>query len=244
MNSAVIRKLIFLKVLRGRALPICAVVILLYGVISRWVLDQNPDSTVHARFLLNLGLTLSVVLSRIVTLILASTHLAVDIEARTVYPLLARPISRQRFLLEVWGAMTLIGSGLLLLLSLLALLVTPSIPGTSVVTLLQHLLVQVPALAAITAIGMALSLVMAPGGALVVTGFLTFFGGMITTVSGPSALVPRFLPQLDLCNLATRFTAGMSAMPPLEYGALWFHALLWSLIGLTVSSVAFERRAL
>ncbi len=244
MRKGVIQNVIWIKLLRGRAIPICAVVVLLYVLVARWLLSQHPDSEAQTRFLLNVGLTLAVILPRIVTLILSTTHLPAEIESRTLYPLLARPVSRNRFLWELWTAMTLAGTVMMLMCSLLALLITPSVQGPDLATLLQHLVLQAAALGTVTAIGMALSLLMPQAMAVSVGLVLTFTGGLIATAWGPTGAWAHILPQVDLCNLATRYTTGMPPMAPLQYGSLWLHCILWSLMSLWICSERFLRRAL
>jgi len=244
MRKGVIQRMIWIRLFRGRAIPICAVVVLLYVIMARWTVSQNPDSEAQSRFLLNLGLTLAVILPRIVTLILSTTHLPAELESRTLYPLLARPVPRSRFLWELWSAVTLAGTAMMLVCSGIAMVVTPSVAGPEGATLLQHLILQAAVLGTVTAIGMALSLLMPQAMALALGLTLTFLGGLIATAWGPVSWWPHLLPQVDLCNLATRYTTGMSPMPTLQYGSLWLHCVIWALLSLWICRHRFLRRAL
>lgn len=55
-------------------------------------------------FLLNLGLSLSVYAAHLLGLLSAARQVPADLEARTLYPILAKPVSRGQYLIGKWFA--------------------------------------------------------------------------------------------------------------------------------------------
>ncbi len=213
----------------------------LVAISARVIGIENPAS---GTFMLNLGISLSSIFAQMLTLIVSVRQFPDEIEQRTLYPLLAKPLERGTLLLGKWIACTAGGTAVFALFFLIAWLASPHMEAYVPGTLLQHLLLQPLALAWVAALGIACSLSLPRGLSLLASGALVFAGGALCRVLQEKTALAHLLPRLDALNLATRYTDGIAPLPPAAWVAGFLYALLWTVACLGASHLLFRRRPL
>jgi ABC-type transport system involved in multi-copper enzyme maturation permease subunit len=206
-------------------------------------LTGSTDPTA-ATFMLNLGLSLSVLFSHLLTVLLAGRQLPDEIENRTLYPLLARPISRRELLLGKWLASGLAGLFSLVAFVLLTWIVTPPAASMSGGMGLQFMLALPFSLFWASAMAILLSLWLPRASALSAALVLVFLGQRVSTWLADMPILANLFPRVGALNLATRFTDGAPPLAGTEYLALLAYAGLWILICLMLADAHFSRRSL
>ena len=201
------------------------------------------DTPATGTFLLNMGLTLAVVLSQLVTLLLAARQIPDELERRTLLPLLARPVRRSDVLAGKWAACVLTGSALFAVTALPVLLLAPRLEPCAAGTLLQALALHLLSLAFIAALATACSLGLprAPG---VFLAAALAFGATPLVRAARSCPLVFALPDPGRVNLVARYTDGIAPLPAADFLLLAFYAVLWTALLLGGAARAFQRRPL
>lgn len=226
---------------------IVAFFFLLVALAIRLVGIENPST---ATFVLNLGLTYCGYAAHFMVIILAARGIPADIENRTIYPILAKPVQRSTYILGKWFASGLFGSVAMLGLFLLVWIPTPKLEEMSSLLLLQTLLLQSLSLFALSALSLLGSLVLPQAVGFILVTIITFFGGKISGLLnaqfpiGFLRPVYHLIPDFTVLNLWTRYTDGIDPVSPAVFLACLVYALL--LIGgcLGFSIALFDRRPL
>jgi ABC-type transport system involved in multi-copper enzyme maturation permease subunit len=219
---------------------IFAVLLLAFLGAARWVGLERPAS---GTFLLNLSLTLALYGAQLVTVLVAARQFPEEIEHRTLYPLLARPIRRRQMVLAKWAACSCMGIGLAAVLVLPVLLLVPKLEPYSLHTLFQLLGLQPFALMTSAAIAMALSLLL-PRGLALAAALGVVFGADLILRLGARLPVVHLLPDPMRLNLTLRYTDGIGPLPAAGLLSLMLAAGLWTLAMLLLADYRFTRRAL
>jgi ABC-type transport system involved in multi-copper enzyme maturation permease subunit len=253
-QTKLIARAVFLELLRKRDLY---VVFLLMGVFVIGALFVNIvgiENAATATFLLNLGLTLAYYAAHILTLLLAARQLPNEIENRTLYPLLAKPVERRTVLLGKWAACSLAGIGVFLALGLVGVLPVPRRETFDNLLLMQAFVLIPCSLALLSALAIALSLLFTRGITLLILGLLLALGGQWTgivehTVPGDAArravhLLLLYVPDFSRFNLITRYTDGIGALAGGEWLGMILYAVIFTAAALALAARTFERRAL
>lgn len=195
-------------------------------------------------------------LSTIVAVLTASRVLPEEIHNRTLYPLLARPVSRFDLLVgKLLGAIlvTWIAFGILATLTALAL---ASFHVHFEPIMLQYVVAKLMGLALVCALALTLSVYMTPAAAATM-GFILAFGsnmvsrGLILGFAGASEvqqfcfkLVNGLLPQVSLFDFGARAAnVGWAPVPWWVLGALAGYLVVYGGALLTLSWVRFRRQA-
>ena len=205
-------------------------------------------------FLLNLGMTLAVHAAHVLTLLLAARQVPDELENRTLYPLLAKPVRRDTLLLAKWLACALCGSLVLGVLMLLGWGPAPRLETYSALTLFQALALLPLSLALLAALALALSLFVPRGTALLAAGGLYFAGPPLLALlhdraAGvaqpvPLAWLAAYLPDFAKLNLVTRYTDGIGPLPASTFTGLAAYAAVFTIVLLTAAICRFRRRPL
>lgn len=208
-------------------------------------------------FVKDLAVSVLGAFSTIVAILTSTRILPEEIKQRTLYPLLARPISRLDLLIgKLLGAVlvTWLAFGVLSLLTAFALL---QFRVSFEPIMLQYLLAKAMGLALMCAFGVTLSVYMTPAAAAT-TGFIFTFGsaiivrGMTSAYDGTSEamqmvfkFVNAILPQFTLFDLGGRAAnIGWGPVPLWVMGFLFGYLLLYA-SGLTaIAWTKFNRRAI
>lgn len=215
---------------------------LLFGFLlsARWVGLEKPAS---GTFLLNLSLTLVCAIAHLMTLLLAARQFPSELEQRTLYPLLARPIPRHHVVIGKWVASAFMGIGLLFVLVLPILLIVPKLEFYDTRTLVQLLVLQVPALTTTAAIPIACSLLL-PRALSTSLSLLIVFGTNYLIHFGQRLPVLFLLPNPGRLNLIVRYTDGIGPLSATQLGALFLAGVLWTAALIWIATQRFERRML
>lgn len=244
---------VILELLRRKDLYVLATFMLLFvlGVgVARIVGIENAAT---ATFLLNLGLMMASFSAHVLTLLLTARQIPDELDNRTLYPLLAKPLERRHLLAGKWGAATLSGILVYGCLFLMAWGFTPKMDSYHPVLLLQLLMLQAVSLGMLAALALCGSIFLPRAVNLVLLGTVLFGGdgivGLIRTQLGKAGerwidLLLGYVPQFGRLNLTVRYTDGMGPLAAGEFAAAVACALLFAAFFLQLASWQFERRSL
>lgn len=248
-----VARAVFMELARKRDLHIVGLLFGLFiagALVARLIGIDKPSV---GTFLLNLGLSLAYWCAHLLTLLLAVGQLPGEIENRTLYPLLAKPVSRTTVLLGKWIACSLAGCGLFLVLGLATWSSAPKLESYEPALLLQMLLLIPFSTALLAALAILCSLVWTRGVSIVLLGVLLFAGHHITgflTRSAPAAvrgLIGRlllYLPDFSKLDLITRYTDGIGPVSAAQFSGLVLYASLLLAVSLLLAAGLFARRPL
>ena len=213
-----------------------------------------------ATFLLNLGLFLAQALAQIVTLLVAARQIPGEIETRTLYPLLAKPVTRPQYVVGKWLAATLAGVGCLVVLVLMAWVPFVAFVPRALVekchgaTLLQGIGLQALALAALSAMAMLFSLLMPKVLNIVVSALIVVEGGTVAAFlrnramghAGESAVrwFTSYIPDYGYLNLAQAYTDGVPALDWLNMAFRASYGCVLAFFCLALALWVFQRKPL
>lgn len=238
----------FIELLRRRDIYVLLILMSIFsaGMLLARVVGVTDAAT--SAFLLNLGMTMAQYFAHVLALLMAVRGLSAERENRTLFSLLACPVSRTAILAGKWLASWLGGLTVFLVLLLLAWIPAPKIEEPDRLLLVQTLVLQVLSLGLITALGLWLSLFMPHSLALIVTGGWYFAGHiLIGFVKGGGAVhswLSAYLVDFNRLNLVTRYTDGIAALDPLTLAGLMLYAMLFMAVFLVTGTVTFHRRPL
>ncbi len=185
----------------------------------------------------------------------AARQLPEEIQRRTIYPLLARPITRWQLLVGKFAAawitcvVTFVTLSLVVLLLLLALRMPPGW------IFLQYLLVRSLGFLWLCGFVICLSTYLSPAGALTVGMLLTLGAGVFTRtlmfVDGTSPVmkvlltpVYAFLPQYSLFDLTKKMVYGWEPIHPLAIAGLALYGAAIAFFWLRIAWLRFRRQAI
>lgn len=208
-----------------------------------------------ATFLLNLGATLAGMCAHILTGLTAARQIPNEIESRTLYPLLAKPIERAEYLLGKWLATGACGCIVWITLFTLAWLAVPRPPGTySFPLLLQMISLQCLSLFLLSALGLWLSLLVPQGVNIVLLTLIVGFGGKAVnfisarysgeSMTGIVEWFLRYFPSFADLNTITRYTDGIGPIAATQFAGLLFAGAIFTAAALMAAAHTLERRPL
>lgn len=207
-------------------------------------------------FLKDAALTVVHLVSTLLAVLFAARQVQEEVAHRTVYPLLARPISRADLIIgKFLGAWAL--STLSLLLFAGIALGTLWYHGLGVgVIFWQYLLVRVFGLALVCALTLTLSLFITSGATITVALLLAVggatFAQAVLLLDGTAGRAAQallrasyyVLPHLDLFDLGRKVAYGWKPVAPWVIWALFVYAALYSALLLAIGAWRFKRQAL
>lgn len=208
-------------------------------------------------FVKDLAVTVLGVFGSIIAVLTSCRVLPDEVKNRTLYPLLARPITRFGLVLgKFLGAVAVSWIAFLLLATLTAVaLAIFRVPFEPI--MLQYLVAKMMGLVVVCALSMALSVLMTPSAAAT-TGFILVFGSSMIVralVMGYDAASPagkgvfKFLsaalPQLNLFDLGGRATYfGWGTVPMWVMAALFGYMAVYSSAMIGLAWARFRKQAL
>lgn len=207
-------------------------------------------------FFKDVALTIIGLLSTVIAILFSARQIAEEVSRRTVYPLLARPISRGDLLIgKFLGAYALSVFAMLLFAGVCALcLALYKIPLGLI--FLQYLLLRTFALGVLCALTIMLSLFMTPQATttialLIAVGSSTFSSTIKLLYPGTEgakqsllAAVYYIVPQLNLFDMSKKVSYGWSAAPTWSIGFLFLYAAAYCALFLFIGTLRFKRQAL
>lgn len=207
-------------------------------------------------FLKDVALTVVNLLSLVLCILFAARQIPEEVSRRTVYPLLARPIGRGDLLFGKFLGAFIISSITLLLFAAIASGALYAYGLSLGAIFWQYLLLRVFALGLITALTMALSLVMTPSATvtialLLTAGSATFSQALLLlygdTSDGGKRMMEASLyvfPHLDLFDLKTKVSYGWKPIGAGWIVLLGVYSALYSALFLALGGWRFRRQAL
>lgn len=234
-----------LEVWRRQDVWILTLLMGMFTVVALGARISGDTTAATGTFMLNLGMSLAVLFAHVLTVLLAVRQFPNEIENRTLYPLLAKPLSRDSLLAGKWLACWAGGVMTFLAFHLVALVVSPASEPISGVLHVQHLLAQGISLSWAAALGIALSLCL-PRALALGAALLGVFAGeaLFRWLEGRLPAVSQLLPRFGSLNLATRLTDGIEPLGLTGIVGLLMYGTLWTLLSLSVARACWIRRSL
>lgn len=195
------------------------------------------------KFYRETALQLMGISTALTVIVLATRQLPREFEHRTIYPLLARPVSRFTFLMGKTLAAWIAGLCVYLCLLLPVMVLVPRLEPNHTGTFWQMFTLAVPGLGLTAALGLALSLFL-PKSLATGIGAVLLFGAATMANWRWIGQILHALPSSAKTNLTLRYTDGAPPMAGSDFLLMLLYVLLWTLILLTVSVRGFNRRAL
>ncbi|MEZ0327620.1 MAG: ABC transporter permease subunit [Fimbriimonas sp.] len=206
-------------------------------------------------FLKDLAAGVLSVASTIVAVMISTRLLPDEIRQRTLYPLLARPVSRLDLLLgKLLGAIAVSWFSFLMLALLTGVaLLMFRVPFELV--MLQYLFVKMMGLAMVCALGLTLSTFMTPAAAATLTMILAFASAMISRAlymagSGQPSMtwlykiVNGVVPQVHLFDLGALATYSWPPLSTAVVSILFAYGLVYSAGLMSLAWLKFRREAI
>jgi ABC-type transport system involved in multi-copper enzyme maturation permease subunit len=237
------------------------VVLILLGIYLAGImilrLTGGIDSVEMQRFVMGLGLTLSASFAAVLVATFAGRQLPEEFENRTLYPLLAKPVSRGEVLLGKFLGVLTIGVASLLLFTLFCWIPVPKLADQNTVLLVQALFLRTVSLAMLAALVLALS-VRLPGLLAAGIGLLwwflgpaliSFFSNQLSRTSGPRAAsaVERVLDVLGdfvAFDMLEAYTRGIAPLSLLEFVVITAYGFVFLVLFYSIAQLAFLRKPL
>ena len=206
-------------------------------------------------FMRDVAFTVISLFATLLAVIVAARQIPEEVQRRTIYPLMARPISRWQLLLGKWVAASLAAVLAFVLLAALARILLACF-GVPVATIFwQYVLLKCIGLVWLCALTVALSVLMTHGATVVLSLILAIGSGAFTRSmllyhsetgawSGLFNVLYGLLPHYDFFDLGRKVTYGWDPVPGWVLGYLAGYALLASLVWLGVGWLRFRRAAL
>lgn len=227
------------------------VLLLLMGVFLLTLLAVTVVGIEHpstGTFLLNLGMSLAVYAAHVMTLLLMARQIPDEVEQRTLYPLLSKPLDRDTLLLGKWAACAACGALVLGILLLLGWVPAPRMETYHPGTLAQTLCLLPLSLGLLASLALLLSLVLPRAMALAAGAALYFGGGHVIAFleqrAPTAAWLGRYLPDFSKLNLVTRYTDGIEPVAAGTFLGLCAYAVAFSAAFLALATWIFRRRPL
>lgn len=196
-------------------------------------------------------------LSTIVAVVTACRVLPEEEKNRTLYPLLARPISRFDLIMGKWLGAVLVSWVAFLSLSVVSCFGLLIFHVPLELLMLQYVIAKLMGLALICAVGLCLSVYMTPAAATTLAFVLSFGTTMITRAMTMAAstspggnktgyqLITAALPQFSLFDFGSRVAnTGWGLVPLWVFGVLAGYLAIYSSAMLYLSWAKFRRKAI
>ncbi|MDI6844373.1 MAG: ABC transporter permease subunit [Anaerosomatales bacterium] len=168
-----------------------------------------------------IALAVTFVASLVVTLGLSVTRVPSEVERRTVYAVLARPVARWQYLVGTWlGTFTMVGV-LVGAFAAVDVAVGAAVYGTWLWKLAIGALGIWLEMGVVAAFGIAVSTVVSPVTAIVAEAAFLFVGHSKATLAGEEGALAlkAFYPSLDAFNVVAPVTHG-NGVPPLYLASM------------------------
>ena len=245
---------VMLELLRRKYLHVMGALVGIFCIGAIGIRLAGVDGAIVAGFVLNLGLSIAYGLAHMVTLLLAIRQLPDEMQNKTIYPILGRPVSRWEVLLGKWAASALAGMIAYVLFVLMVCLATPGVDGTSGLLFGQMVMLHLLSIGLVAAQSVMMSLLVPKGMAVLVVALSVFGSGTIiglvksvvagSLMDGVVQWLLLYLPDFGRLNLVTRYTDGMLSLGgPMVLGLILYAAVHIS-VCLSIGFLLFRRKSL
>lgn len=253
-SAGLIARGVWIESLRQKDILALVVLMGLYFLSVFVIKLVGIDNPATGSFLYNLGLTLTCYVAHAMALLSAGRQVPDEIENRTIYPILAKPITRSAFIAGKWFAATSFGWVSALALLTLVYIFAPQMESYSSLLGFQALTLMSLSLGALSAWAILLSMVTPKPVVYLLLGGWFVVGDKILTIiqsSLDASWIKEFLlwvfeytPNFSRWNLWTRYTDGVGPLSAMDWGAALMQALLFIAIAWLVSDFIFRRKPL
>lgn len=247
-----VARAVVLETVRRREFYVLAIfmgIFLAGALIAEIVGIENPAT---GTFILDLGLSLCVVFSQLVTLLTAARQIPDELEARTLHPLLAKPVSRGQCLMGKWLASVFVGVFALGVMLLMGWVPAPKMERYYDLTLLQALVLQVAAFCVIAALALLSSLFIPKMLNMVLLAIIVFKSSTIigflqaraagTAMEDVVCWLTGYIPDFSHFNLVQAYTGGVEPVGIETFTLRLAYAAVLSTIYLAAAVWVFNRR--
>ena len=253
-SAGLIARGVWIESLRQKDILALGVLMGLYFVSVFVIKLVGIDNPATGSFLYNLGLTLTSYVAHAMALLSAGRQIPDEIENRTIYPILAKPISRSSFLAGKWFAAASFGWVSALSLLLLVYIFTPLMEPYSPLLGIQALTLMCFSLGALSAWAILLSMLAPKPVVYLLLGGWFVVGDKILSILQSSLEVSwikelllwafEYMPNFSKWNLWTRYTDGLASLSVMDFGTAVLQALLFIAMALFVSDFIFSRKSI
>jgi len=194
------------------------------------------------RYFKDIGISLTCLLSIIIAVSFAARQIPQEIESKSIYPLLSKPVSRWGFIAGKFFGVWLISAASFTLFYFV-FLVSIALKGdnsTSAMVLLQGYYLQILLLSFLTALTILLSLFLSTAANIGVT-MLFYFGSNWFGVTIPGYAL---LPHLEFFDIKDKIIHSLSPVPGWVILFLTIYTVCYCLLFLFLADVVFKKRNL
>ena len=209
------------------------------------------------KFLKDIGLTVINACVIVLAVMATARQIPTELENRTIYPLLAKPMSRAEFLTGKFGGALLLSLIVLILFSLEFLIAVRIIGGTVGVVFIQYVYCRFLSLMFIVALTLTLSIVVHYGANVTISLILTFCASLFSRsvtmfyhqFESSSPLTAKlikwiyyFIPHFDLFDLSKKVVHNWEPVPSQALIYLTVYALMYSIALMIIGYFIFRRK--
>lgn len=224
------------------------------GAIVVRVIGVTNDST--SRLLLSCGLGLSSTLSAILVALFASRAMPEEMENRTLYPLLAKPVSRGQVLIAKFLGIYSISLLAFFCFLALAWLPVPKMSNGSSILLLQGIVLQALSLAGLCWLAMLLSMQLPSLVSGLIALLVWFMAAPVvdfsTNLMGASSAnwgrmwshAAGIIPDWSALRFFQAYVDGASALDIVAFAGLALYACTFAVLFAAIAIQCFDRKAL
>ncbi len=248
-----IARTVWLEMIRRKDLYVALILLL---ALLMTLLSVNVYGLANvSRYVKDLGLLLTMVFAWILSINSAGRQLPQEEAKGTIYPLLAKPITRAELLLGKWlGAWSIAAVATVVFYALVASVVRLRGGGFSGPALLQALALHLTSLGIICGIALALSTRTTYGAAAALAYLFTFAAYAVApqvpvwVLEAPgfraTALLFIYyaLPHLDLFDMRQRVVHDWGAIPWTTFAVIVIYGVLWMAVCLLVAWLAYREK--
>lgn len=245
---------VFIETIRRREVSVVFLFTALFvvgAIVARFV---GTESHAAAVFILNLGLSLVWMMAILLAILLAARQFPDELETRSLYPLLAKPLSRCHYILGKWLATSLAVIVTLLVLNGISLVASPWPEKLFAGMLLQAIALEAMAVGVIAAVTILLSIRLPKTLAMVIAGLIAFGAEPATSLvlsrfmpgTGHTiaSWVMSYVPNVGRLDLLTAFSGGAPSISFFEFSSRLVYGAVVILFSTGLATFLLERRSL
>ncbi len=253
MGSLAIARLSVLETLRRKEFYI--VLVLVLGL-AGWMYMLNLTSSGTGRFAKDIVMQVIWLASFALTVPLAARQISSDVEQKTIYVLLSRPIHRWQYVLgrELGAIFASVICFTSMFAVLVLMLVVKGVGSVTDLSLWQAYILQVMALVTLCSLTLCLSTVSTPGGAITFSLLV-----LLATRYGSAAILNRveqmpaasrdvawgaylLIPHFEFFNISQRVVHGWGGLPVGLFIQAVIYGLICSLFFVALAAAVFRKR--
>ncbi|MDD4203047.1 MAG: ABC transporter permease subunit [Candidatus Omnitrophica bacterium] len=231
--------------------------LLLVGIMLFFSLNSSFGVSDTSRYLKDIGYTLILLFSVIITISFSAKQIPVELSSKTIYPLLAKPVSRTDVVLGKFLSGSLISFcsfTIFFLCYIIMVLLKGS--STSIILITQSYVLTLLLLSLLSSISIFFSLFLSTGANVTITLLLYFFisyynsmlRDMLITAKGAVYYIYStlfyLLPHFDFYDIKIRLVHDWDPVALWAFGSIILYSFFYITIILILSSAVFKKRSL